>query len=97
VALVRLCSTMIHPREIQFPSVSEAGVVHTVISATILNDSICTCRGWNFRSTCSHQQAIDDNMCDYVAGPSTQFTQEIIECPKCGAPLEDYELNAEYT
>jgi hypothetical protein len=93
---VRLCSTMIHPREIEFVSKSEPGIVHTVITPTLLNDSVCTCKGWNFRATCSHQQEVDDNTCDYVAGPSNKFTQEITECPKCGAPMEDYELDAVY-
>lgn len=94
---VRVCTSVIYPREIPFASQSMPGVTHTVISSTIFNDTICTCIGWHNRGYCSHQKQVDETQCNWVGSPAAKYstTAEEMECPKCGAPVEDYELEPE--
>jgi hypothetical protein len=94
--LVRMCSTMIHPREIQTPSKTSAGTVYTTITPTILNDSFCDCRGFHFNGgKCSHTQMVDENQCDWYRWPAEDFAK-LTECPDCGAPVEDFETRSEF-
>jgi hypothetical protein len=93
MSTVRVCSTIIHPREYIFASKSDASVYHTVIAKTILNDSVCTCPGWQFRQHCSHVDNVEASQCDWIGAPGSK--EEF--CPRCGEAVEDYELRPEYT
>lgn len=89
---IKACSQLIHPMEYSFPSKSEPGKTYTVISESILNDAFCDCPGWNFRETCSHVKEVEENHCWWHAKMDTQ----IQECPICGGPVEEYELEPEW-
>lgn len=90
--IIRICETQIYPQEIKIESESEPDVLHTVISATIFNDPICTCAGWRFRSTCKHVKKVLESQCDWIDG---RDNSDITICPKCGSKAIDFELEPE--
>jgi hypothetical protein len=92
MTIVRVCSTIIHPREIVFGSKSDPKTYHTVISRTILNDPVCTCPGWQFRQHCSHVDQVEENQCDWMSIEGSET-----HCPKCGESVEEYDLKPKYT
>jgi hypothetical protein len=95
---VRLCQTLVDPREIFVPSSTGAGV-HSVTPSTVWNDAICSCKGFEFRGTCKHVVDLDSSTCDYVIpepdeGWATKLDDE--ECPKCGSLLVEMVLEPEF-
>jgi hypothetical protein len=87
----QVCTTLLYPRLVEFPSKSEPGVIHTVVAGTLFSDTICTCRGWQYRETCSHQREVDDTRCNYIDPFGVAET-----CPHCNEPVEVYEFDPEW-
>lgn len=92
---IRVCSTIIHPREVNTPSNSSPGVTYTTITPTILNDAFCDCPGYQWNGgVCSHTKIVDEGQCNWME-PDAVAWQFLADCPECGAPLEDFETDSE--
>lgn len=90
------CSTVIHPYEYEFPSVSEPGMIHTTVSSSLFNEAFCTCPGWHFNLGCSHVDTVEKLHCAFCVPIGTTGFEEMSPCPECGHPLEIFETNGEY-
>lgn len=94
--LIRVCSTVIHPREVLTPSKSSPGTVYTTVTPSILNDSFCDCPGFQYRGgRCSHVQREELNRCEWYGTPAANYAT-IMKCPDCGSPVEDFETRSEF-
>jgi len=91
--LLRICETLIYPQEIKTESKSKPGKIHSTITRTLFNDSICTCKGYLFNGTCSHIKGLDETRCTFAV-PANQCNVEV--CPFCSSDVIEYELNPEY-
>lgn len=95
---VRLCQTLVDPREVQVPS-SRGSEIYQVVPSTVWNDAICSCKGFQFRGTCKHVIDIDQGACDYVIpepeeGWPNKLNAEL--CPNCGSKLVEMVLEPEF-
>lgn len=94
--LIRVCSTVIHPREVLTPSKSTPGTTYTTITSSILNDAFCDCPGYQYRGGhCSHIQSVEENRCEWYGVPASKY-KFFETCPDCGAPTEDFETRSEF-
>lgn len=92
---IRVCSTIIHPREVLTPSKSTPGKIYTTITPTILNDSFCDCPGFQWHGgVCTHTKEVDANQCNWYVWPAEDYAK-ILECPECGGQVEDFETKSE--
>ena len=89
---VRLCSTLVKPREVKVQSQTQAET-YTVIPSTVWNDGICSCKGFFFKGKCKHLTDVESGLCDYM---TKNLETPLGDCPLCGAPLVDFELEPEY-
>jgi len=99
MAKVVVCETLVRPREIPIPSSIGDGTYYIVIAKTIFNDSVCDCKGFQFRGTCKHVTMVDEAICQFHRLPSeieleTGAARGL--CPDCGEELLLYELEPEF-
>lgn len=88
---VKVCQTLIQPREIKVAS--ESGPeIHTIVPSTIWTDAICSCPGFFYRGSCKHTEAAASLNCDFFTTPDDPQDH----CPNCGSPLAEFETEPEF-
>lgn len=106
MAKVILCETMLKPSIVPMASESRAdGTYYEVVGATLFNDPVCECPGFQFRGKCKHVAMIEGTRCTFHIVPTEEQLEEIMEqglggsvpdrCPICHNPMILYELNPE--
>lgn len=75
---------------VEVPSRSEPDVRHVVLVNPWgdESESICQCKGYNYRGKCAHQQKAFDSICGWhqLEGPEKQrsWEEEEMICARCG-------------
>lgn len=87
---VKVCQSLIEPREVKVAS-SSGPLTYTVVPSTIWNDGVCDCKGFEFRGDCKHLRDVEANACDFV---EQDYTGN--ECPDCRSPIAEIELEPEF-
>jgi hypothetical protein len=92
---VVVCETMLKPLQIPIASSKGDGTVYTTIAATLFNDPVCDCPGFQFRGKCKHVSLLEDTRC-FFHRPATEDDKDLDErCPTCRSPLVLFELDPE--
>ena len=89
--IVRICKSLIEPRELLIPSSKKDGTYYRVVSSSLLNDAVCDCPGFLYRGSCRHI-----NECALSACPLKLYPHERIKCLDCGEYLVDFEIDPEF-
>lgn len=87
-----VCKSLVEPRYVLQPSISDPPSVHYVIPSTIWNDPICDCLGYFFNERCRHIDEVEEGRC-------TWFTKDLSyrgSCPNCNADTKIFELEPEF-
>lgn len=93
MARVKVCQSLIQPREYKVASHTQENVTYEVIPSTIWTDGICSCPDFEYRGgQCKHIKAVEDQACDFVADVKFDDTR----CPKCGDYIAELELTPEF-
>lgn len=76
---------------VQIPSGSHGDRFYTVlVSPWAVNESICQCKGYNYRSRCKHQEQAAERVCGWSELKNRQQQngdeREHKICPGCGGP-----------
>ena len=77
--------------EIELPSSSNPDIYYDVkVYPWLMNNSSCTCKGYQFRHKCSHiDQVYNNYFCDWSEGLEKERQVENGICPKCGSHTRD--------
>jgi len=92
---VRVCETVIRPRIVPTQSSKDENVYYATIPATIWNDPVCDCRGYEFRGTCRHTKVTEESRCHWFV-PLDEISAAIETCPMCGMPAVSFDPKPEF-
>jgi SWIM zinc finger len=95
---IRICESQIKPYSYISPSASQPGVDNHTVPQTLLNDAFCTCKGFQHRNECRHIREVEAAQCHWMDRREDQkavFNDPIIDCPRCGRRVVEYDLEPE--
>lgn len=97
---VQICRTTDGWSPVQVPSSSSDGSYTVLVSPFVpVKEFVCTCKGYEFRGSCSHQQKALDKVCWWPLGAHREEQDDDHrrrkECPHCGSPTRWEMVDAE--
>jgi hypothetical protein len=94
-----LCETNVKPRVLKAVS-SDNTRAYDLVPSTIWNDSLCECKGFQYRGDCRHVRIAETERCRYwrewKGERDTNGDGDVGRCPECRHPLVVFEFEPEF-
>ena len=97
---LKICSSIVEPKNVEVPSQSKVGTYYNVITPTIYQEGMCDCPDFQYREReCKHLRMVQEYRCPWYEEYTPQNEKQLDrmeECPLCKGSVTTFETEPEY-